>query len=221
MEVPSIPPAPRSDGPGPIRVGVVDDHPSITLAVAAVVAADPELTLIGGARTVDDGLVLAARCDVLVCDIQLDGRAEGLLLLEAIHRRPDPPAVLVLSGFDHPSIIRAAIARGAAGYLPKSAEPDRIAAAIRSVAGGGTAFTAAQLRTASQAPRTPSARELEVIERVVGGATNAEIGAALGVTEKTVESHLRRMFDRYEVLSRTELAVLAIHEGWTTTSTRA
>ena len=60
----------------------------------------------------------------------------------------------------------------------------------------------------------PTAR-IQVIEGIVGGATNAEIASALGLSEKTVESHLRRLFDRYELLSRTELAVLAIDEAWT------
>ena len=56
---------------------------------------------------------------------------------------------------------------------------------------------------------------------VCGGASNDEIGAQLGVTEKTVESHLRRLFDRYGVLSRTELAVLALREGWVAEKARA
>ena len=62
--------------------------------------------------------------------------------------------------------------------------------------------------------RRPSDREIQVLGYVVDGATNAEVGAALGLSEKTVESHLRRLFDRYGLLSRTELAVLAIEEGW-------
>ena len=55
---------------------------------------------------------------------------------------------------------------------------------------------------------------MEVLALLCGGASNDEIGVRLGVTEKTVESHLRRLFDRYGVLSRTELAVLALREGW-------
>ena len=55
---------------------------------------------------------------------------------------------------------------------------------------------------------------MQVLALVCDGASNDEIGARLGVTEKTVESHLRRLFDRYAVLSRTELAVLALREGW-------
>ena len=83
------------------------------------------------------------------------------------------------------------------------------------MAAGGTVYTAAALQLSRTARRRPSERELEVIERVIGGATNAEVATSLGLSERTVESHLRRLFDRYGVLSRTELAVLALEEGWT------
>jgi DNA-binding NarL/FixJ family response regulator len=71
------------------------------------------------------------------------------------------------------------------------------------------------LRASRDARRRPSDREIQVIDAIVRGDTNAEIAASLGLSEKTVESHLRRLFDRYGLLSRTELAVLAIDEGWT------
>ena len=124
------------------------------------------------------------------------------------------PAVLLLSGFGHASVVRAAIDRGAAGYLDKGAEMATIVDAIRTVAGGGTVFRAADLAASREAPRRPSDREIEVIAQVVAGSTNAEVAAALGLSEKTVESHLHRLFDRYGLLSRTELAVLAMNEGW-------
>ena len=94
-------------------------------AVAAAVRDAGGLELVGTAATVDDALRLAGDVDVLVCDVQLDGHAEGLRILEAVHdpRRhaaTTPPAVLLLSGFDQPSLIRAAIERGAAGFLAKT-----------------------------------------------------------------------------------------------------
>jgi DNA-binding NarL/FixJ family response regulator len=70
------------------------------------------------------------------------------------------------------------------------------------------------LRTVRNAPRRPSDREIEVLALVCAGASNDEIGARLDLSEKTVESHLRRLFDRYGVMSRTELAVLALREAW-------
>ena len=71
------------------------------------------------------------------------------------------------------------------------------------------------------APRRPSDREIQVLGLVGAGASNGEIAATLGVSEKTVESHLRRMFDRYGVLSRTELTVFAINERWVSTDRMA
>ena len=207
----------------PIRVVLVDDHPAILDAIAAAVRASPDLALAGTrARwTHARSLVVGPRAvapDVVVSDVQLAGEAEGLRLLESVE--PGGPAVLLLSSFDQPPLIRTAFERGAAGYLLKTSEVADILDAIRTVAGGGTAFSASMLRTIRSAPRRPSDREIEVLNLVCGGASNDEIGARLGVTEKTVESHLRRLFDRYAVLSRTELAVLALREGWVTEKAR-
>lgn len=198
---------------GPVRVGVVDDHPSIVAAISAAIDAEPDLTLSGTGRTLDEAVALLARSDVLVCDVQLEG-ADGLRVLDAASQADLAPAVLLISGHGHHSIIRAALERGAAGYLDKSVEVEAIIAAVRTVAGGGTVYAAADLAEARRAPRTPSERERQVIAAVVAGRTNAEIAAALGLSEKTIETHLHRLFDRYALLSRTELAVLAVGEGW-------
>jgi DNA-binding NarL/FixJ family response regulator len=199
--------------PGTIRVGIVDDHPSILAAISAAIDAEPDLALSGTGRTLDDAVDLLARSDVLLCDVQLEG-SDGLRVLD-IARQADPAAaVLLISGHGHHSIIRAAVERGAAGYLDKSVEVDTIVAAVRTVAAGGTAYSAADLAHVRSAPRGPSDRERQVIAAVVAGRTNAEIAAGLGLSDKTVETHLHRLFDRYAVLSRTELAVLAIDEGW-------
>ena len=208
----------------PVRVVLVDDHPAILEAVSAAVTDAPDLVLAGTARSLEAARALldgprAVACDVVVSDVQLAGEAEGLRLLEAAG--PDGPAVLLLSSFDQPPLIRTAFERGAAGYLLKTSEVPEILDAIRIVAAGGTAFSASMLRAIRSAPRRPSDREIEVLTLVCGGASNDEVGVRLGVTEKTVESHLRRLFDRYGVLSRTELAVLALREGWVTEKARA
>ena len=207
----------------PIRVVLVDDHPAILDALAAGVSAAEDLELAGTARSLDEAraLVTGSRDvspDVVVSDVQLNGEAEGLRLLEAIGA--NGPAVLLLSSFDQPPLIRTAFERGAAGYLLKTSQVAEILDAVRTVSGGGTAFSASMLRAIRSAPRRPSDREIEVLTLVCGGASNDEVGVALGVTEKTVESHLRRLFDRYGVLSRTELAVLALREGWVTEKPR-
>lgn len=199
---------------------MVDDHPAVLAAVGDAVVAADDLEFVGAARTPGEAVALSSRVDVLVCDMNLEGGAEGMQVLRAIHdprtaRVEAPPLILFVSGYGYPSLIRTAIEAGAAGFLDKTAEVDEILDAIRSIARGGTAYSIRVLRASRDARRRPSDREIQVIDAIVRGDTNAEIAASLGLSEKTVESHLRRLFDRYGLLSRTELAVLAIDEGWT------
>ena len=214
------------DPPRPeIALVVVDDHPAIALAITATVASEQgepadlgrrPIRLVGTARRVADALPLirgpAARPDVVLCDIQLEAGVDGLEVVAAAHEAGI--RVIVLTSFDRSSLMREAFERGASGFLHKTTEVTDILAAVRTVADGGTAFSAASLDAARYAPRPPSAREIEVIAAIQHGATSDEIGARLGISARTVESHVRRLFDRYGVVSRAELAVLAANEGW-------
>ena len=85
--------------PGTIRVGVVDDHPSILAAISAAIDAEPDLTLSGTGRTLADAIELLARSDVLLCDVQLE-ESDGLRVLEAASQADPAPAVLLISGHD-------------------------------------------------------------------------------------------------------------------------
>jgi DNA-binding NarL/FixJ family response regulator len=148
----------------------------------------------------------------MLCDIQLEAGVDGLQVVAAAHQAG--VRVIVLTSFDRSSLMREAFERGASGFLHKTADVGDILAAVRTVADGGTAFSAATLDAARYAPRPPSAREIEVIAAIQRGSTSDEIGARLGISARTVESHVRRLFDRYGVVSRAELAVLAVNEGW-------
>ena len=208
-----------------IAVAVVDDHPAIALAVQAAIQAElprphePPIRVVGSARTVDQARELLERAtdrpDVVLCDIQLEEGIDGLDVLEAASGAG--VRAIVLTSFDRSSLMRAAFERGASGFLDKKSDPAEILAAVRMVAAGGTAFSAASLDAARSAARPPSGREIEVIRLIQRGATSDEIGGRLGISTRTVESHLRRLFDRYGVVSRAELAVLALHEGWVET----
>jgi two-component system response regulator DesR len=203
----------------PIRLAVVDDHPAIALAIQSAVRDDlgtPTIELVGTAKTVRDGLALVARAtdgpNVVLCDIQLEAGIDGLGVVAAA--RAAGCRAIVLTSFDRASLMRAAFERGAAGFLDKASDVDEILRAVRIVAAGGTAFSATALDAARSTPRVPSDREIAVLRDLAAGASSDEIGARLGISTRTVESHLRRMFDRYGVVSRTELAVLALREGW-------
>lgn len=207
----------------PIRLAVVDDHPAIGLAIEAAAAAEQPadgervIVIVGTARTADDGIELVSRPgedapDVLLCDVQLTSGTNGLRVVEAATAAGC--GAIILTSFDRSSLMRAAFERGASGFLDKRADMTAILEAVRTVAGGGTAFSAKALDAARYSPRPPSEREVGVLRELQRGASSDEIGVRLGISPRTVESHLRRLFDRYGVVSRTELAVLALSEGW-------
>jgi DNA-binding NarL/FixJ family response regulator len=196
-----------------IRVAILDDHPVAAAGVAGALVEAGDIEIVGRASSVGEvtGLVQATTPDVLLCDVQV-GRERALRVPALLG--PPPPAVLFFTSYDYPSFVRSALDAGAAGYVLKSVPLEELVAAIRAVAGGGSAWDAQHLRQAHLAPRTPSDRELEVVALVAAGRSNAEIGAQLGVDERTVESHLRRLFNRYGVNSRTELSAFCVRNGW-------
>ncbi len=190
-----------------IRVAVVDDHPLVREGTAALLGAEVDIEIAGTAGSLDDAAALLAetRPDVVVLDIRL-GPDSGLRLLGA-----DGPAIVVVTSYDYPQYVEAALRLGAAGFVLKTAPVAELVDAIRRAAAGGLAFGS---RPRAGAAPLLTARELEVVRLVVDGRSNDEIAASLGIGAKTVESHLRRLFERFGLASRTELATRALREGW-------
>ena len=127
-----------------------------------MVVAGTASTLAGAVALLEPGAAGLGPIDVLLCDIQLADGPDGLRLLSMLgadqRTGSGAPAVVILSGFDQPSLIRTAFERGAAGYLSKSASLDEILSTIRIVAAGGTSFSASAVRSVRTAPRRPSDR---------------------------------------------------------------
>lgn len=193
----------------PIRVAIVDDHPVVREGTAALLDTQPGLRMVGTAASLEEAVPLLdpSAVDVLLVDIRL-GTDSGLALLAGSGPRP---AVVVLTAYDYPQYAAAALRLGASGFVVKTAPVAELVDAIRSAAAGGLAFGR---RPDNAAAAQLSRREVEVVRLVVDGRSNDEIGAALGITTKTVEGHLRRLFERLGVQSRTELATRALREGW-------
>jgi DNA-binding NarL/FixJ family response regulator len=201
-------------GRGPVRVGIVDDHPVVAEGTAAVLRGTGDLDVVGVAPSietaVDAGLLDRERVDVLLLDIRL-GSDSGLRALDAGVAPESRPAVIVLTAYDYPQYADAALRLGAAGFVLKTAPIAELIDAIRRVASGGLAFS---VRPAGASVVRLSPREHDVVRLVAAGRTNDEIGADLGIGSKTVETHLARLFERLGVASRTELAMRAVREGW-------
>jgi DNA-binding NarL/FixJ family response regulator len=194
-----------------IRVAIVDDHPVVREGTAALLATQPGLRVVGAAGSIEEAspLLDAASVDVLLLDIRL-GSESGLTLLDG-KARARLPAIVVLTAYDYPQYAAAALRLGAAGFVVKTAPVTDLVDAIRRAAAGGLAFA---VRPDGSGLPALTGRELEVVGLVVEGRSNDEIGSALGITSKTVEGHLRRLFERLGLQSRTELATRAVREGW-------
>ena len=195
-----------------IKVAIVEDHPAIAEGLAALMRGSPGVTVVGIARDLPTAgtLIEQEMPDVVLCDIRLsDGDGFDL-----VKRYRSGPAFIILSAYWYPSYHVRAVQLGAKGYLSKMATVDQILSAVDAVAAGGTAFPVAARQAASDALRVPTPREMEILELVAEGHSNAEIAEQLSLRIKTVESQLRRLFDRYDVTSRTALVRLAARQGW-------
>jgi two-component system response regulator DesR len=196
-----------------IKVLLVDDHPVVTDALAAALAAEA-FAVIGPAYTAASAwsLLTTGAVDVAVVDIRLpDG--SGLDLIARGRALPQAPAFLVLSSFASTQYVQAASQLGAAGYLLKTAPTAEITAAIRRVATGARAFDVAPM-PADDTWRPLTDREREIVAGVMRGRSNDEIGGDLGIARKTVEAHLSRLYERLGASSRTDMALRAEREGW-------
>jgi len=181
----------------------------------------PDLEVVGVATSLDDArataLIDRRAVDVVLLDLRL-GTDSGLRLLtdrssaDPVRRSAasELPAIIVLTAYDYPQYVEAALQMGAAGFVLKTAPLAELVEAIRRVAAGGLAFS---VRPPSSTVRL-TAREHGVVRLVADGRSNDEIGLALGIGTKTVETHLARLFERVGVGSRTELAMRALREGW-------
>lgn len=192
-----------------IRLGIIDDHPLVRDGTAALLRDQADIEVVAVAGDPQSGAPLLAdeSLDVVLLDIRL-GAASGLHLL-AGDRGGGKPAVVVLTAYDYPKYAEAALRLGAVGFVLKSAPFAELVAAIRRAAAGQLTYgvlPSAQIRL------TP--RESAIVSLVVDGRSNDEIAAQLAISTRTVETHLRHLFERLGLASRTELATRALREGW-------
>jgi DNA-binding NarL/FixJ family response regulator len=193
----------------PIRVAILDDHPVVREGTAAIVDGAPDMELVGTAATLDEArpFLDAAVADVVLLDLRL-GQEFGLSVFHAGGQIL--PAMVVVTSYDYPQYVDAALRLGAVGYVLKTAPIGELLEAVRRAASGKLSFDVRPGRAGAAL----SPREWQVVAALVEGLSNDEIAGRLGISAKTVESHLRRLFERHGVASRTELATRAIRDGW-------
>jgi DNA-binding NarL/FixJ family response regulator len=197
---------------GPIRVAIVDDHPVVRDGMAALLREYPGIEIAGTAASLDlaEPYLDPALVDVLLLDIRL-GQETGFQLLARHRDASRRPAVVVLTAFAQAEYAAAAHRLGAAALVLKTAPMPELVAAIRAAALGEYAGVAPGPRATDP---TLTTREQEIVQLVVEGRSNDEIGVALAIATKTVEGHLGRVFERLGIESRAALSARAVAEGW-------
>ncbi len=208
-----------------IRVVIADDHPIVRDGLTALLASIPGFTVVAQAGNGKEAVqeVVMHRPDVALVDLQMP-ELDGFEATRQISRVAPEVAVLVLTMHDDDDSVFAAMRAGARGYLVKGAEQDNITSAIRAVAAGEAIFgsgVAQKLLTffaagpsANTAPFPElSAREVQILDLLAGGLSNATIAQRLSLAPKTVANHVSSIFMKLQVAGRPQAIVRARDAG--------
>jgi DNA-binding NarL/FixJ family response regulator len=206
-----------------IRVLLVDDHPVVRLGIRKLIEKEADIEVVGEAENGKEALVKVGELspDVILLDMEMP-EMTGNQVAYHLQEQGASVRILALSAYDDKQYIQELLKNGASGYLIKEEVAESIVEAVRGVARGEQGWVsrsvAERLSSLLQEGNSPqnelTPRELEVLQELVTGKTNQEIGLSMGVSEKTVEKHLRRIFEKMGVVSRVDAAVRALREGW-------
>ena len=217
----------------PLRVLLADDHALVREGVRHVLESARGVVVVGEAEDGPTVLALAhsLQPDVVVLDLSMPGLT-GLEVLAQLRGRAPAARVLVLSIHEDEEYVLQSVRAGALGYLRKDSSPTELRDAVRTLGEGGSYFSAPVARSLSDALRHEravddrdarigrlTARERDVLVEIAGGATNKEIGARLGISIRTVESHREALMRKLEVRGVASLTRFALDAGLIRTST--
>jgi DNA-binding NarL/FixJ family response regulator len=199
-----------------IRVMIVDDHPVVRFGLGAIIGLQPDMTVAGEAGSGEEACALCESrpADVVLMDLRLPGMS-GVEAIRAIRKSNPKLRFIVLTTYDGDEDIHRALEAGAQAYLLKAMSHTDLAAAIRTVHAGSRYIPASISKSlAGRPPQSElSARELQVLELIVKGRSNKEIGDALGISEATVKWHVNMILSRLDVSDRTQATVAALQRG--------
>jgi two-component system, NarL family, response regulator LiaR len=208
-----------------IRVLLVDDHAVVREGLRNFLALQDGLEIVGEASDGAEAIEQAQRLepDVILMDLVMPG-LDGIGAMRQLRVRAPGSRVIVLTSFLEDERVLPAIQAGAAGYLLKNVEPAELARAIRAAHAGEAIIdptAAARLvqaiaddaRPRIEEPERLTRRERDVLELIARGRSNKRIALELGISEKTVKTHVGHLLAKLGVSDRTQAALMAVEEG--------
>lgn len=216
--------AKQLDGERVIHVLVADGQPIVRKGVCALLAAEPDIEVVGDAGTPTELIASAERQqpDVILMDLMMFPN-DGIEAIQQLAARQPAPRVLVLTNAGSDDKVFAAIKAGAVGFLLKSCEPEDLLRAIREAHGGGAwlhpAIARRLLSEISHLGRMQAAeeslteRELDVLCLVAHGRSNQQIATELSICEGTARVHVSNILSKLHLANRTQAALYALREG--------
>ena len=199
-----------------IRVMCVEDHRIVREGLALIINQEPDMKIVGSCATVDEAIELyrTVRPDVTLMDLRL-GSASGVDAIKAIRRENPEARIIVLTMYEGDEDIFRAHQAGATTYLLKDTLSSDLVRVVREVhAGERPVLPEVQARLAERASMpTLTSREIEVLQLISQGLRNKEVGAMLGITEGTVQIHVKNIFAKLNVNDRTGAVQVAVRRG--------
>jgi two-component system NarL family response regulator len=199
-----------------IRVLIADDHVTVREGLVAMIGRQPDMMVVGEAANGLEALHLwrKHRPDVALLDLRMP-MLDGVSAINEIRGQDASARVIVLTTFDTDTDLFKAIKAGAKGYLLKDAQREELLECIRRVHAGEMCVAPSLVAklAAGMSNEELTGRELDVLALLARGKSNKEIGANLYISETTVKSHLRSIFTKLNVLSRTQAITAASRRG--------
>lgn len=213
-----------------VKILIADDQVLLSRALATILGSQPDLEVVA---TVHDGqaavdTVVHTPVDLVLMDVRMP-KLDGVAALKKIRARPNPPKIVMLTTFNVPDTVKAALTVGANGFLLKDADPEILIESVRTVAAGQTVLAADVVGHILPGALTVAAdtlpshvqqglslltpREMEVLHAIGEGKTNAEIAAELVISATTVKTHVSNLLAKVHARDRVALAIIARKVG--------
>jgi len=199
-----------------IRILCVDDHRIVREGIASLIDRQPDMRVVASAASGDEAidLFIEHQPDITLMDLQL-GVMDGITAIKIIRRRSPGARIVVLTMRRGDEDIHRALEAGASAYLMKDTISDDLIRVLREVQAGEHPMPAdVEARLAERATRaTLTDREVQVVELVAQGMRNKEIGVSLGISETTVQVHVKNILAKLRVQDRSGAITAAIRRG--------